>query len=158
MTLRLALVAALAFVGAAVGSAQSRASDFELSVKSGANRTVTVRCIRGCRLVSASAPSGGETSWKITRSFVIENCSSDECSSGQILGGVVSRVPSPDFDLWLANSAEGNVIKCVRGCQFAARVGAPRVDDRPAKRVSEVRFPCNGQSCASGTIGGWVEP
>ena len=162
MTKRMALVAALVFVSAAVGGAQSPTADFELSVTgltTGAGRSVTVRCIRGCRLVFASAPAGGETHWNITPRFVL-NCASfsTECSSGQILGGVVSRAASPDFDLWLANSAEGNVIKCVRGCKFAATVGAPRAEDPPAKRVPEVRFPCNGQSCASGIIGGWVEP
>jgi hypothetical protein len=151
---------ALIFVGAAVGGAQSPATDFELAVTAvttGARGGVTVRCVRGCRLLVATSTAGGETRWTVFPRFVLDNCGPSECSSGQVLGGVVSQSPSPDFDLWVATSVEGSVIKCVRGCKFAAVVGAPRAEDPPAKRVPEVRFPCNGESCASGIVGGWVE-
>jgi len=82
-------VAAVVFLGASVGTAQSPATDFELSVSTTADRTVSVQCVRGCKLVVATVQPGGETRWKVFPAFSFENCQSRECSSGQVLGGVV---------------------------------------------------------------------
>ena len=156
---RLTFVALLVLAGSPTAIAQSRATDFELSVTTSADRTVAVQCVRGCKLVVATVVElGGEVRWKVFPVFSFEKCQSRECSSGQVLGGVVTQSPSPDFDLWVANRAEGTVIKCVRGCKFAAVVGTPSPDAPAAMRVQEVQFPCSGQTCASGRISGWVEP
>ena len=156
--LRMTFVAVMVFVGASLGRAQSPAPNFELSVATTPDRAVSIRCVRGCSLVVATLQPGGETQWQVRPTFAFAKCEATECSSGQVLGGVVSQSPSPDFDLWVANKIDGTVIRCVRGCKFAAVVGAPKSDDPLVTRLSEVRFPCSGQSCASGRIGGWIAP
>ena len=155
---RLTFVALLVLAGSPTAIAQSPATDFELSVTTIADRTVAVQCVRGCKLVVLTLQPDGEMRWKVFHEFKFGTCKS-ECSSGQVLGGVVTESPTPDFDLWVANRAEGTVIKCVRGCTFAAIAGTPSPDaPHQPMRVQEVQFPCSHQSCASGRISGWVEP
>lgn len=157
-TSRVTFVALLVLTGVPPAIAQSPATDFELSVTTTADRTVSVQCVRGCKLVVGTVVElGGEVRWKAFPVFSLEKCQSRECSSGQVLGGVVTQSPSPDFDLWVASRAEATVIKCVRGCKFAAVAGAPSPDAPEPMRVQEVQFPCSRQTCASGRISGWVE-
>jgi len=152
-------VALLILAGSLAANAQTSATDFELSVTTSADRTVRVQCVRGCKLVVATVVElGGEVRWKVSPMFSFEKCQSRECSSGQILGGVVTQSSSPDFDLWVASRAEGTLIKCVRGCKFAAVAGVPDPHAPAPIRVEEVQFPCSAHACASGRISGWVEP
>ena len=157
ITFRVTVVALLIHAGSLTAIAQSPTTDFELSVTTSADRAVAVQCVRGCKLVVATAEPGAEIRWKVFPAFKFD-CKSRECSSGQVLGGVVTQSPSPDFDLWVANRAEGTVIKCVRGCSFAAVAGAPAPDAPPPMRVQEIQFPCGPLTCASGRISGWLEP
>lgn len=155
-SVRFTVVTLLILISASVQGAQL-ATDFELSVTTSADRSVEIQCVRGCRLVVATrSPADGEMHWKVFPKFAFTKCQNRECSSGQTLGGVVTQSPSPDFDLWVANSVDGTVIKCVRGCKFAAVAQAPAPDDPEPLRVPEVRFPCRGQSCVV-RISGWVE-
>jgi hypothetical protein len=144
-------------VGETARTGQSQAADFELSVLTTANRMVTVQCVRGCKLVVATKAPETELRWKVFTEFSF-TCKLKDCSSGQVLGGVVAQSLTPDFNLWVSNSTERTAIRCVRGCKFAASTLPLKPDDPSAMRVQEIRFPCSGESCASGRISGWIEP
>jgi hypothetical protein len=165
MVLRLAVVIVAIHVGAAVAAAQPPTTDFELQVAPSPDGRVSVRCTRGCSLVVlVHHPEEDVMRWDVHPDFKFQ-CQRD-CSSGRGLGGVAPAttarfVPSPHFDLVVENkfvNTVTTVVRCVRGCKFAAVVGSPKPGDPEAKRVTEVRFPCDEQACASGRIGGWVEP
>lgn len=167
LSCRLAVVIVTLIASSAAAAAQSSITEFELQVMTAPDRSVTVRCVRGCSLVVlVHHPVEDVMRWDRMPHFNFR-CRTGNCSSGKVLGGAAPAttegfVSAPAFDLLVENkivdAAMRTVVRCVRGCSFAAVVGAPRPGAPEPERVKEAQFPCNDQGCASGRISGWLEP
>lgn len=81
--------------------------------------------------------------------------------AGWSIGRAQPQRQTPDFELQLVIDREGTTLKCTRGCKLSIEANTPEGVTRTRwlpESEFKLKCPSSNNSCAAGSIGGWLVP